>query len=565
MIDFKAKIKDLLQEAIPYLPQEEIESLIETPPDYAMGDFAFPCFKLAKEEKKAPALIAQSLAEKLDSENFQRIEAKGPYLNFFVNREKMMAGVLTEVLEKKDRFGESDIGKGKTVIVEFSSVNIAKPLHIGHLRSTKIGHALYNIYNFLGFHGVAINHLGDYGKQFGLLITAFKRWGDKVAIEQNPIAELLKLYVKINEEKEKNPQLDEEARNWFLKLEEKDEEATSLWQWMREMSLKEYHRVYDMLGIQFDSYAGESFYSDKMPAVIDEMEEKGLLKPSEGATIVDLEAYGMPPALIKKSDGSTLYLTRDIAAAKYRKAHYDFYKNIYVVGSEQKLHFRQWMQVLSLMGYDWVKDCIHIPFGLISLEEGSMSTRKGRVVFLEDVLNQAVEKTKEIIQEKNPDLENKEEVAKQVGIGAVVFQELFNSRIKDYVFSWERTLSFEGETGPYVQYTHARAASILRKAEVSLDGQIDYACLQDEASINLVREIGDFPGKIIESMEKNEPSVVTRAVVSLAKLFNTFYHENPILNAEEKVKKARLHVVFAAKQTIQNGLLLLGIGAPEKM
>lgn len=565
MIEFKQKVVELLAKEVPSLDREAIEELVEIPPNYHMGDYAFPCFKLAKELRKAPPVIAQEMAEKLSSPLFQTIEAKGPYVNFFVNREKFAETVLGEVLEKKEMYGSSTLGEGKTVIVEFSSVNIAKPFHIGHIRSTKIGHALYNIYNFLGFHAVAINHLGDYGKQFGLLITAFKLWGDRETIEKNPIPELLKLYVKINEEKEKDKKLDDEARLWFKKLEDGNQEATELWQWMRDVSLKEFRRVYDLLGIEFDSYTGESFYSDKMPVVIDEMEMKGMLQLSEGATIVDLEEHGMPPALIKKSDGSTLYMTRDIAAAKYRKEHYDFYKNIYVVGSEQRLHFRQWFKVVEMMGYDWVKDCVHVPFGLISLEEGSMSTRLGRVVFLEDVLNQAVEKTKAIIEEKNPDLENKEEVAKQVGIGAVVFQELFNSRIKDYSFSWERTLSFEGETGPYVQYTYARACSILRKAEFSQGEEIDYSCLNDEASVNLIREIGDFPRHIVEAMEKNEPSSVTRAVVSLAKLFNTFYHENQILNAEEKTRLARLQVVAATKQAIKNGLTLLGMGAPEKM
>lgn len=565
MIDFKEKIANLLVEQIDGIEKETVMETLEVPPNYEMGDFAFPCFKLAKIMRKSPQMIAEELSSKISSEILKNVEVKGAYLNFFINREQLVESILNEVLDKKEKYGEKNIGENKTVIVEFSSVNIAKPFHIGHLRSTKIGHALYNIYKCLGYNAIAVNHLGDYGKQFGLLITAFLRWGDKDVIEKDPIKELLKLYVRVNEAKDEDKAVDDEARLWFKKLENGDEQANELWKWMRDISLVEFQRVYDMLGIEFDAYTGESFYSDKMPAVIDEMEIKGILEESEGATVVNLEEYDMPPALIRKSDGSTLYLTRDIAAAKYRKEHYKFYKNIYVVGSEQRLHFKQWFKVLELMGNEWVKDCIHVPFGLISLEDGSMSTRKGRVVFLEDVLNQAVEKTKDIIEQKNPNLNDKELVAKQVGIGAVVFQELFNSRIKDYYFSWERTLSFEGETGPYVQYTHARAASILRKNEVEIDGKVDFSLIGDVASINLARIIGEYSDYIVEAMNKNEPSIITRYTISVAKAFNVFYHENPILSADLETKKARMHLVFATKQTLKNALALLGIEAPEQM
>lgn len=566
MIDFKNEIAKLVSDKIGTLDKSNILELIEIPPNHELGDYAMPCFRLAKELRKAPNIIAQEISENIkENDLFEKIENVGPYVNFFINKKKFSKIVLEEVLNKKEKFGSVDIGKNRNVIVEFSSPNIAKPFHIGHIRTTVIGQSLYKIYKFLGFNAIAINHLGDYGTQFGKLIVAFKAWGDAQTVEQNPIPELLKLYIKFHEEAEKDPSLEDEARKWFSKLENGDEEAVSLWQWMREVSLKEFGRVYDMLNIQFDSFAGESFYSDKMPKVVQKMEEKGLLKESKGAMIVDLEEYNMPPALIKKSDGSTLYITRDIAAAIYRKETYDFYKNIYVVGSQQNLHFQQWFKVLELMGYDWVKDCIHVPFGMVSLEEGTMSTRKGRVVFLEDVLKNAVEKTKDIINEKNPNLENKDEVAKKVGIGAVVFQELFNSRIKDYTFSWEKTLSFEGETGPYVQYTHARANSVLRKANQEITSNIDYSLITNEEAVNIVRHLYNFQDTVINAMEKNEPSFIARYVVDLAKLFNKFYHECPIIVEDMELQKARLLIVYSVATVIKIGLKLLGMDAPEKM
>ncbi|KXG74405.1 arginine--tRNA ligase [Thermotalea metallivorans] len=566
MIDFKKEIAKVLTDQIDQLEYDQVLEMIEIPPNPQMGDFAFPCFKLAKTLRKSPNIIAQEIVEKIGKADlFEKIENAAAYVNFFIDRTIFAKSVIEEVFHQKDKFGASAMGEGKKVIVEYSSPNIAKPFHIGHIRTTVIGHAIANIYNYLGYHVITINHLGDYGTQFGKLIVAFRNWGDEKEVEAEPIPALLRLYVKFHEEAEKNPSLEDEARLWFKKLEEGDEEALRLWQWFRDESLKEFHRVYDMLGIRFDSYAGESFYSDKMPKVLKIMEEKGLLKESKGAEIVDLEPYGMPPALIRKSDGSTLYITRDIAAAIYRKEHYDFYKNIYVVGSQQILHFQQWIKIIELMGYDWAKDCVHVPFGMVSLEEGTMSTRKGRVVFLEDVLNKAVEKTKEIIGAKNPNLENKDEVAKQVGIGAVVFQELSNNRIKDYVFSWDKTLSFEGETGPYVQYTHARACSILRKAEVGLDEKIDYRLLSNEDAMNLVRLIQQFPTVVADAARKYEPAIITRHIVDVAQAFNKFYHDCPIIVEDKALQKARVSLVYAVKQVIRNGLALLGVAAPEKM
>ncbi|WP_099188623.1 arginine--tRNA ligase [Tepidibacter mesophilus] len=568
MKDFKLEVADIISAQVSDLTLEEIISLIEIPPNKDMGDYAFPCFKLAKAFKKAPNMIANELCEKIEKTDLiQRMETAGAYINFFVDKSSLAKSVVTEVLKKKDDYGKSDLGKGKKVIVEFSSPNIAKPFHIGHIRSTVIGNSLYNVYKTLGFDTVRINHLGDYGTQFGKLIVAFKKWGDEEEVKQAPIKTLLKLYVQFHDEAEKDASLDEEARMWFKKLEDEEEEAVKLWKWFREVSLEEFNRVYDMLGVEFDSYAGESFYSDKMPRMIDIMNEKGLLKESKGANIVDLEDYNMPPALITKSDGSTLYLTRDIAAATYRKETYDFYKNIYVVGSQQILHFNQWMKVVELMGFDWAKDCVHVPFGMVSLEEGTMSTRKGRVVFLEDVLKKAVDATKEIIknQKKNIDIENIDTVAKEIGVGAVVFQELSNNRIKDYTFSWDRTLDFQGETGPYVQYTHTRACSVLRKANEEVTMDVDFSVLSDDDSVNVIKEIGNFPKAIQDVIKNNEPHIIARYVVDLAQAFNKFYHDNAIIVEDEKVRKARLALVLATKQTIKNALSLLGVEAPERM
>jgi len=566
MQDFKIAIANCLKEKIEDLTLEEIVALIEVPPNKEMGDFAFPCFKLAKVFRKAPNMIAADLAENIEAKGaISKVMPLGGYVNFFVNKSQLAETVINDVLTKKEKYGHTDLGQEKAVVIDFSSPNIAKPFHIGHIRTTVIGNALYKIYDSQGYNVVRVNHLGDYGTQFGKLIVAFKLWGSKEAVEANPIPELLKLYVKFHEEAEQKPEMEDEARAWFTKLENGDEEAKALWQWFRDESLKEFARVYDLLDIEFDSYAGESFYSDKMGVVIDQLKEKGLLVQSQGTNVVDLEEFNMPPALITKNDGSTLYMTRDLAAAIYRKNTYDFDKCIYVVGSQQSLHFQQLFKVLELMGYEWSKDLIHVPFGMVALEEGTMSTRKGRVVFLEDVLKQAVEKTKEIVLSKNPNAKNVEQIAKQVGVGAVVFQELSNSRIKDYTFSWSRTLSFEGETGPYVQYTHARCCAVLRKAEEEVTADINYDLLSEGDGAEVLKVIGSFNKAILAAMRKNEPHIITRFVLDLAQAFNKFYHDNPILVEDAELRKARLALVAATRQTIENALALLGMHAPERM
>ena len=566
MQDFKIAVASCLKEHIEELTLEEITALIEVPPNKDMGDFAFPCFKLAKVFRKAPNMIAEELSSKIEAKGVvSKVTPLGGYINFFVNKSQLAETVIKDVLTKKEKYGHSDLGKDKTIVLDFSSPNIAKPFHIGHIRTTVIGNALYKIYDSQGYNTVRVNHLGDYGTQFGKLIVAFKLWGNKEAVEANPIPELLKLYIQFHDEAEKHPEMEDEARAWFTKLENGDKEAKELWQWFRDESLKEFARVYDLLDIEFDSYNGESFYSDKMDRVIDIIKDKGLLQESQGTNIVDLEEYNMPPALITKNDGSTLYMTRDLAAALYRKENYDFEKCIYVVGSQQSLHFQQLFKVLELVGFEWAKDMVHVPFGMVALEEGTMSTRKGRVVFLEDVLKQAIEKTKETMLAKNPNALNVDEIAKQVGVGAVVFQELSNSRIKDYTFSWSRTLSFEGETGPYVQYTHARCCAVLRKAEEEVTTDINYDLLNDVDSAEVLKVIASFNKTILNAMRKNEPHIITRFVLDLAQAFNKFYHDNSILVEDAQLRKARLALVAATRQALENGLKLLGMQAPERM
>lgn len=566
MADFKKLISEIIKSEIEDLTLEEITALIEVPPNKEMGDYAFPCFKLAKIFRKAPNAIAEDLAGKIQpTDDINKIVNLGGYVNFFVNKESLAKKVINQVLSEKENYGKSEFGKGKTVVVEFSSPNIAKPFHIGHVRTTVIGNALSKIYQSQGYHVEKLNHLGDYGTQFGKLIVAYKLWGDKQAVEKDPIKELLKLYIRFHDEAEAKPEMEDEAREWFTKLENGDQEAKELWQWFRDESLKEFSRVYDLLDIDFDSYVGESFYSDKMPAVIEELKEKNLLVESDGAMIVDLEDSKLPPALIQKRDGSTLYLTRDLASAFYRKKIYNFDKSIYVVGAQQELHFKQCFEIIKRMGYDWYKDMVHVQFGMVSLEVGTMSTRKGRVVFLEDVLNQAIDRTRQIIEEKNPDAENIDEVAKAVGVGAVVFQELSNSRIKDYTFSWDRTLSFEGETGPYVQYTHARCCAVLRKADQPVSADINYEALSDQDAADVLSVLETFNKSIMTAMKKNEPHIVTRFVLDLAQAFNKFYHNSPILVEDDDLRAARLALVEATRQTIENALKILGMKAPQKM
>lgn len=573
MIDFKKEIAEIIAKNLEGLTEDEIKSMIEIPQDQSMGDYAFPCFRLAKTMRKAPNLIAAELAEKLQGQQlFSEVSPVNAYVNMFVSREEMMKSTVSEVLEEKENFGRSDIGGNKKVIVEFSSPNIAKPFHIGHIRSTVIGNSLSKIYDALGYDVFKINHLGDYGTQFGKMICAYRRWGNREDVINSPIKTLLGYYTKFHVEVEEHPELEDEARAIFTKLEQGSKEEVELWQWFREESLKEFQRVYDMLGIEFDSYNGESFYSDKMPRFEKELSDKGLLKESNGAQVVDLEEYKLGTALIKKSDGSSLYITRDIAAAVYRKENYDFYKNIYVVATQQNLHFQQLFKILELMGYDWANQCVHVPFGMVRLEEGTMSTRHGRVVFLEDVLNGAIEKTREIIEEKNPNIENLEEITSQVGIGAVVFNELSNNRIKDYTFKWDQILNFDGETGPYVQYTHARCASLLRKAGEDIVAKaqdpknVDFALLsKSDSAYELTKLIYAFPGVVEQAGEKYEPSIITRHIIDIAQCFNKFYHDEHIIVDDEVEKTSKIALVIATKRVIATGIGLLGMKAPERM
>lgn len=569
MIDFKEEIAKILSDKIESMTKEDILMQIEIPPSYEMGDYAFPVFSLAKIFRKNPNMIAEEMAASIKSEYFEKVENKGAYINFFTNKEALAKTVIEEISKEKENYGKSKLGEGKTIIVEYSSPNIAKPFHIGHIRSTIIGDSLKRIHKFLGYNVVSINHLGDYGTQFGMLIYAIKNWGNIEDIEKNPIPELLKLYVRVNTEADQNEEIKEECRHYFASLEKGDEEAVKIWTWIREISLKEFNIVYDLLGIKFDSYNGESFYSDKMMKQVERMEKLGILKDSEGAKIVDLEKYNLPPALILKSDGSTIYITRDIAAAEYRHETYHPEKNIYVVATEQNLHFKQLKAVLKEMQYDWYDEVTHVAFGMINLADGKLSTRQGRVVYLIDVLNKAIEKIMEILNEREETsgvkISNKEELAKQVGIGAIKFQELFNQRIKDYTFDWDKTLSFEGESGPYVQYAHARICSLLEKGGFDINKEVDSSLLNNEMEINILRNLYKFTEVVEDAKDKYEPFFISRYVVELAKDFNKYYNQVTINVEDEKLKNTRLMLCYSVKNVISEGLRLLGIDAPEKM
>lgn len=563
-MNYKSIIANKISEYIE-MDINTLENLIEVPPRSDMGDFAFPCFQLSKILKKAPNAIAMELKERLAIEGFEKIQAFGPYLNFFVDKSIFVRETIEKVLQEGDNYGRNNGGKGKNVIVEYSSPNIAKPFHVGHLFTTVIGNSLYKIFKFQGYNAIGINHLGDWGTQFGKLISAYKRWGDEEALQKEPITELLRIYVKFHEEAENDPELEEEGRRYFKSLEDKDQEAVELWSRFRDLSLKEFNKLYETLNVTFDSYAGESFYCDKMDEVVEDIEKKGLLTESNGAKVVMLEEYNMPPCIIKKADGATIYATRDLAAAFYRKKNYDFYKNIYVVGKDQSLHFKQVFTTINLMGYEWAKDCKHVEFGLVRFADKKLSTRKGDVILLDDLLNEAVAKTLETINEKNPSLSNKDEVAKKVGIGAIIFTYLKNSREKDIVFDWKEMLSFEGETGPYVQYTYARGKSILRKVG-QCEGNMDYSKLSSKEEFELVKELEGFQSAISAAIDKLQPSMVTRYIIEVAKAFNKFYNAHNILNSEnEEIKNARINLVRATMQVIKNGLELIGLQVVEEM
>ncbi|MBO4327755.1 MAG: arginine--tRNA ligase [Clostridia bacterium] len=546
---------------------------LETPPDRKLGDIAFPCFKLAKVLKKAPPLIAAQIMEKI-SENplppvIEKVIPAGGYLNFFLDRSAISKAVVDEISELGSAYGRSDEGAGKTVVVEFSSPNIAKPFHIGHLVSTALGHSIARIYDFLGYSTVRVNHLGDWGTQFGKLITAFRLWGDEETIMKDPINELLKIYVRFHEEAEKDPTLEDSARANFRALENGDQDITKLWKLFVDASLKEFNRMYDLLGVSFDSFAGESFYTDKMPEVVDIMREKGILEESEGAMVVRFDDESMPPCIILKSDGTTIYATRDIAAALYRKRHYDFYKNVYVVGTPQTLHFKQVFGTLKKMGFDWADDCTHVGFGYVRFPDKAMSTRHGDVVLLEDVLTEAIAKTKDIITQSptSKDLDNTDAVAEKVGIGAVLYTFLKNSRERDIIFTWKDILDFEGESGPYVQYAYARGRSVLSKAE---EAGIDHASgdaglLTSDEEYTLVRMLAGFRDAVRDAAERFEPSIVTRYVTDLAQQFNKFYNTCAIMKAEDELRKARLRLTACTAECIKTALWLIGVDVVEKM
>ena len=565
MKDYKEIIAEKLEGKEIGLSKDEIYQLIEIPPQENMGDYSFPCFQLAKTLRKNPAQIATELVSTLDLEDFAEVKNVGPYINFFLDRKKFENQVINTIIEKKENFGKSDMGKGKTAIVEFSSVNIAKPFHIGHIRSTVIGDALRNIHEFLGYNTIATNYIGDYGTQFGTMIAAYKLWGDDDKLNANPIQELLNLYVRYNTEASENEEMMDAARQEFKNLEEGEEEATRLWSWFKEISFNEFDRVYKLLDIEFDNYKGEACYSEYMPAILEELKEKNLLVESDGAQIIDLSEFDLPPSIIIKSNGSSAYITRDIATAINRKKEYNFDENLYVVATQQNLHFQQLWRILELMGYDLYKGCKHISFGMVSLKDQTLSTRKGQVVFLEDVLNKAIDKTREIMENRDDAVENIDEVSRIVGIGAVKFQELYNNRIKDYVFDWDEVLNFDGETGPYVQYTYARAKSVLRKAGIDEIKPLDIEKITSDEEFTLVKKLAGFEDVVVKAKEKYEPSLITRHLTDIAKSFNKFYNSSKIMVEDEKLKEERLALAYVTAIVIKTALGLLGIRTVEKM
>lgn len=568
MKNFKQIIAEQISKTI-NINEKELESYIETPKDSKNGDYAFPCFRLAKELRKAPPVIANEIKEKIEPvEEIEKIEVAGGYLNFFINKATLSEEVLREI-SKTEQYGKSEIGKGKNIVIDYSAPNIAKPFHIGHLRSTVIGGALYNIYKYLGYNVTGVNHLGDYGTQFGKLIEGYKMWGKEYDIEKDPINELTKIYIRINEACKNDEQILENCRNNFKKLEEGDSYCVELWKKFRELSLQEFQKVYDLLGSKFDSWNGESFYSDKMPEVIDILQKTGKLVESQGAKIIELEDKGInTPCIIEKSNGSTTYATRDLAAILYRARTYDFDKALYVTSYEQVLHFKQVFEVAKLLGLDekYTNGLEHVSFGMVLLPEGKMSTREGNIIKLEDLLNEAISRAKEIIEQKNPDLENKEEVAKKVGIGAVIFNDMSASRIKDEIFDWNTILNFQGETGPYIQYTYVRTKSVLEKAgylpkveDVKVDN------LVDDYSMTILKLIYNFEDVLVQVTDKNEPSILARYLIDLAKAYSSFYNENKIIVEDKEIQDARVYLTYATSEVLKQGANLLGMQMPEKM
>lgn len=562
---FVKSIASLLKEKT-NLREDEIEKLIEIPPVQKMGDYAFPCYTLSKTLKKSPNIVAEELSKTLHPVSpIAEIRAVGPYVNFFVDKAIFSKIILKKVHEEQDLYGSVTIGNGKTVVIDYSSPNIAKHLAVHHLRSALIGNAICHIYKTLGYNCVGINHLGDWGTQFGQLIVAYKKWGDKSTCKVYTVTDLNNLYVKFHQEAEKNPALEDEAREWFKKLEAGDPEANELWQHFKDISLQEFQKIYDMLGMRFDAFIGESFYNTMVEDTVKRIKEKGLTKISEEALIVDLEPYHMPPCLLRKKDDATLYATRDIAAAEYRMKTYNFDKMVYVVGSEQKLHFKQVFKVLELMGCDWASRCVHVDFGLMKFKDGKMSTRRGKVILLEDLLIEAIERIRNIIEEKNPSLENKDAVAKEIGIGAVIFADLSTRRTKDVVFEWESVLNFEGETGPYVQYTHARLCSILRKYGKPVTADINYDLLKEDEAFALAKNLSQFPSTILKAAEFYEPSLISNYLIDVCGSLNRFYNTHRVLSDDEELTRSRILLVDSTRQIIRNGLGILGIHSPDRM
>ncbi|MGR3317364.1 MAG: arginine--tRNA ligase [Candidatus Anammoxibacter sp.] len=571
MNPFVKNINDFITESVKSefqveLSGKQVEDLLEVPPDSAMGDYALPCFVLAKQIKKSPKMVAETLAQKfVATGHLQSVVTSGPYLNFFVTQKRFIETVLNSVIQEKDRFGKSQDGKGKTIVVDYSSPNIAKHLAVHHMRSALIGRAIYNLYSAQGYKCVGINHLGDWGTQFGKLIVAYKKWGDEGQGLPTNIDTLYKLYVKFHQESEKDGSLEDDARKWFKKLENGDDEAKKIWQLFKDISMKEFEKIYKMLGIKFDCYTGESFYNDMLDDTVNRIKESGLLELSENAQVVNLDKYNMPPCLIRKKDDASLYATRDICAAEYRKKEFDFDKMVYVVGSEQKLHFRQFKKVLELMGYDWVNDCSHVDFGLVKFKDEKMSTRQGKVILLEDLLNEAIFRARAIIDRKNPDLEERAEVANAVGIGAIVFSDLKNRRIKDVNFVWDDILNFDGETGPYVQYTHARLCSVIKKYGKEVRTDVDFALLSETEDFALVKKLEQFPPAIKRASEAFEPSILVNYLLEVCSTMNHYYNQCRIISDDSPLTDARVVLVDCVRQVINNGLLIIGMETPERM